>query len=370
MDSPPPYQEHSPCAKSNKHHESQEANIGSPVTLSSEGRASILNTNHNDRKAFLCSQLSMSFDEAKEIFSNVPLSKSTYPRGRFHSCNGKVCNTNGERFQKYRKEDGNISHELISTVTLFWAPSNPIVQATNKGIFTLDRLLTGLYGLDLPICPHLRLNQDFVLRRFNPGCLMTKNPKTGSCTCPDLADHLSGIPTTPRPKLCKNVGRCPVCWDQGVTIGYVLFWRESMFKYRQKQVALTVGLIRDFGSLENADDPAWLASSMKSCELEYMVDIWQDYEKYALRLCSQWFESLCIPSEPMISSAMDPLADKVAPPPKTNREPRTSVEKKSSALKRITENLFSALQRLRNSLSSEETDWDLESASSTAPKPS
>ncbi|ERF75646.1 hypothetical protein EPUS_04626 [Endocarpon pusillum Z07020] len=122
-----------------------------------------------------------------------------------------------------------------------------------------------------------------------------------------------------------------------------------MFENRQKQVALTVGLIREFGSLETADDPAWLANSMKSCKFEYMADIWQDYEKYVLKLCSQWFESLYIPSGPTISSAMDPLANEVAPPPKTNREPITSVNKKSSTLKRITENLLSHLRRLRRS---------------------
>ena len=122
-----------------------------------------------------------------------------------------------------------------------------------------------------------------------------------------------------------------------------------MFENRQKQVALTVGLVREFGSLETADDPAWLANTMKSCELEYMADIWQDYEKYVLRLRSQWFESLYIPSEPMISSAMDPLANEVAPPPKTDSEPITTVNKKSSTLKRITENLLSHLQRLRRS---------------------
>lgn len=354
MDSPPPYQEHSPRAKSNKHHESQKANIGSPVTLSSEGGPSISNTNHNDRKAWLCSHLSMSFDEAKEIFSNVPLSKSPRPGRRFKWCNAKVCNTKREqRFQKYRNEDGNISHDLISNFTLFWAPSNPIVQTTDKAIFTLDRMLTGLYGLDLPICPHLRLNQEFFLRRFNPGCLITKISEIpeneNPCTCPDLADHPSGIPKTPGTKLCKNIGRCPVCYDQGVTIGYVLFAKESMFENRQKQVALTVGLHREFGSLETADDPAWLAHTMKSCEFEYMADIWQDYEKYVLRLRSQWFESLYIPSEPMISSAVDSLANEIAPPPKTNREPTTSVNKKSSTLKRITESLLSHLQRLRRS---------------------
>ena len=78
-----------------------------------------------------------------------------------------------------------------------------------------------------------------------------------------------------------------------------------MFENRQKQVAVTIGLIREFGSLETADDPAWLSNTMKSWEFEYMADIWQDYEKYVLRLRSQWFESLHIPSESMVLLAVD-----------------------------------------------------------------
>lgn len=351
MDSPPPYQEHSLRTNSNGHHGISKEIVGLPVRLSSEGHPSILNTNHCDRKAWLCPHVGMNFDEVKEMFSNVPLSDSPYPGRRFHRCNGRFCNTNREQhLRKYRNGDGKISHDLISIITLFWAPGNPTTQTTEKGIFTLDRILTDLHGLDLPICTHLRLNQDFVVRRFNPGCLFARSPKLDNpCTCPNLANHPSGIPTTSRTKLCKNIGRCPVCCDQGVTIRYVLFAKESVFENRQKQVALTVGLIREFGSMESADDPAWLAFTLKSCEFEYMADIWQEYEKYVLRLRSQWFESLHISSDPMVLSALHLPANKVAPLPKTSSDTIKSVAKKCSTLKRITENVLSCLQRLKNS---------------------
>lgn len=100
----------------------------------------------------------------------------------------------------------NFSHELLSILTRFWATNSSDRRTSHESIFSVDGTATGLLGLDLPICARLRLNQAFILSRFNPRCLCTNSP----CPChtSELSENPSGKPRTPLPVIYKFVGFC------------------------------------------------------------------------------------------------------------------------------------------------------------------
>jgi hypothetical protein len=299
MDLPPPYQEHAPHTNSCAAHGAPRPRSDKELTALS-GSSKIKEPNsplaniHSDRKAWLCPHHGIDFDEAKDLFSTIPMSDSLFRGRRIHQCKAKVCTTDYEQFfRKYPDEKGTIVHHLLSVVTLMRAPIGPSPQATSKGIFTLDRLVTGLHGLDIPVCPHIRLNQTFFLARFNPTCLWSKDAKTDHpCTChgSQLSDRPLPPPSTVQTQGCKNTIRCLACRAQGINITIFLWTKESTCENGEKQVALKVTLVRRLGSLRIADDPAWIANTLKIPEFEYMAGIWQEQETHVQTLHREWFK--------------------------------------------------------------------------------
>jgi hypothetical protein len=171
MDLPPPYQEHSPCAstlkKSPKPHGKAripfDGDIKTPRLSTSLQPAPLISNRDNDRKVWLCPHVGMDFDEAKQLFSNVPLSGTPCPLPKIMRCRRKVCKSNlANNLRRYPSKHGRLSNELLSMVTLFWAPKSSEPQSTYGNIFSVDKIATGLHGLDFPICTHLRLNQAFI----------------------------------------------------------------------------------------------------------------------------------------------------------------------------------------------------------------
>jgi hypothetical protein len=300
MDLPPPYQEHATDTKSFAAHGAPQTRSIKELTANSgyskiEELSSPLDDIHSNRMAWLCPHHGINFDEAKDLFSNVPVSETPLRGRRIHRCKAKVCTTDDQQFlRKYLDENGTITHQLISVVTLMRAPIGPSPQATSKGIFTLDRMITGLHGLDIPVCPHIRLNQTFFLTRFNPTCLWTNGANTvHPCTCnsSQLSDRLPQPPCRVQTQRCKNATRCLACRAEGINISIFFWTKESTCENGQKQVALKVTLIRTIGSLRSADDPTWIAHTLRMHEFEYMAGIWQEQETHAQKLHREWFNA-------------------------------------------------------------------------------
>ena len=181
MDPPPPYQEYSSNANSfNPRRLSGTVTCNKSIVPFREP----LSVNNSDRKVWLCLHLGLDFNQAKGLFATIPVSKSSCSGTVIEVCKRSSCNTNlGQRVRKYQSKRGSLSHELMSTALLFWSSTSRQPQGP-EGIFSLDQISTGLHGLDFPICAHLRLNQSFILSRFNSKCMYPlSHGKGGPCTC-------------------------------------------------------------------------------------------------------------------------------------------------------------------------------------------
>jgi hypothetical protein len=341
MDPPPPYQEHLQPAKNSKPNPSslgRGEKSDSTFCLSQIERPfSAIESRCNDSKAWLCPHVGLNFDQAKRLFSDLPLSKSLCPMGTINNCNRKVCNTNlTHHIRKSHNEYGNLSHQLVSTVTLFWAPGSPDLHNDYRGIFSPNRIATALHGLDFPICAHLRLNQTFILSKFSPACIYTKSHRVGGpCTChePQLAGSLVQTASTSLPGTCQTVGRCPTCHDQGISTSFIVRVDESTFENGREEASLSVCFARDFGTLETPNASAWLTSTVQPHELSYMASIWRDWEEHIWKLRDEWFEPLFTSSDPYLSITGPPV-NKIMPSPGSSDPPVRFSNRLASDLKK------------------------------------
>lgn len=345
MDSPPPYQEYSSDANS--------FNPGHlPETFTCK-KSSVpfresLSVNNGDRKAWLCPHLGLDFKQAKGLFSTIPVSNPPCSGTAIEVCKRSSCNTNlGQRVRKYQNERGNLSHELMSGVKLFRSSTSRQPQGA-EGIFSLDQISTALQGLDFPICGHLRLNQSFILSRFNSKCMYPlSHGKGGPCTCyrSELRGSTSQSQSPFVRKTCKNRVNCAACHEQGVSTKFTLLMKEYIDETGQQMVLLSVCFLRGLGSLDNADELAWLTSTVKPRELHYMASIWQDWEAHILKLRVRWFGSF--------NSSRDSVKPSTTAPPVKNVMRYSKISKRhfslaniASTLKQSTQNAKRYLQNL------------------------
>lgn len=360
MDPPPPYHDRTTESKTHQLSEPSTADSMTVDALLSSRETgeslSLIRNHHNDRKVWLCPHRGIDFDQVRELFASVPVSKSLTSITCNSMCSRIVCQTNlRQQIRIYREERGDLSHELLSTVKLFWAPSSLHPQERHTGIFSLGRIATALHGLDFPICTHLRLNQTFILSKFNPECLYTRSHGVDSpCTC--YKSQLSGknLPTrrTTFPRICKNVGRCPECDRQGLSTTFVLRVKEYTCEGGQEEVSLSVCFLRNLGRLRTADEAAWLNSTVKSHELEYMRSIWRGWEKHIWRLRDLWFEPLFPLRDPTTSSSPQLIPDKITAAPVSSTKTAGSVNTIAFRLKEhVRKNALRCLQSLTDSLS-------------------
>ena len=329
MDSPPPYQEEFKLTNEFKappppYGRARAKADSSSCSSQIERPVSVIESRRNDSKAWLCPHVGLNFGQAQRLFSDLPMSKSLLPVDLVNRCSRKVCNKNlTHHVRKRYNKLGNLSHQLVSTVTLFWAPSSPDPHNDYRGIFSLNRIATALHGLDFPICAHLRLNQTFILGKFSPECIYTKSHRVGdSCAChePQLTGSAVPKPSTSLPRTCKTVGRCPACHDQGISTSFIVRVDESTYEDGQEEASLSICFARDLGSLETPNASAWLTSTVQPHELSYMASIWRDWEECIWTLRDEWFEPLFASNDPY-PSITRPLINKDMPSPGTSDAP-------------------------------------------------
>lgn len=158
---------------------------GSRFRLSTDApRSSTADHNSNDRKIWVCPHLGLGFDQTKKLFSAAIAQPQSWKHD-FGPCPRKFCNMNLSSYLTTDREQGRkISHSMNTLVTLLQAPSRRSPQAMFESLLSLEKVATALHGLDVPICPHLRVNQSLILSKFNPECLYTvRNGVHIPCPC-------------------------------------------------------------------------------------------------------------------------------------------------------------------------------------------
>lgn len=359
MDQPPPYQEHPPCMNTSESHPSSEisgdatTNTPSSPWGAAESFLSTTNDIHAHRKAWLCPHLGIDFNTTKDLFSKLPPSQILNLRDITAFCDRKFCNNKLSHHISIRPNAlGKLSHQLTSTIALFSTPSTPDSHAIYNDILTPDRIATGLYGLDLPICPHLRLNKPFIISRFNPGCLRVARPANNPCTCSTSRHSTDALPTSEKnvPRICRNMGRCLACHDRGISTMFAIFVGQSKGENGQADTWLCFCLIRDLGSLDSAGESAWLTNTLASENFERTADTWQDWEQYICKFGNQWFDHSHIEKDTMRPAVTRPLTSELIPRKESRESPMDSLKNESRKRNKVNpRNAVRYLQRLAKS---------------------
>lgn len=301
MDPPPPYHEDTPQGNTFEPESSSGTDMhkhsgASRFRLSTDApRLSTTDHNSNDRKIWVCPHRGLSFDQTKKLFSAAIAQPQSWKHD-FEPCPRKFCNMNLSSYLKaYRERGRNISHSMNTLVALLQASGPRSPQATFESLLSLEKVATALHGLDVPICPHLRLDQSLILSKFNSECLYTlRNGVHIPCPCSrtnGLGESLKQA-RNPRGKACCNIGFCPSCRNEGTSTLFLVFVREQTSTADTSNTTLYVFIGRDLSSLESSSHPAWLTHSVRPFELENMATTWQNWEHHIKSFRHSWLQPL------------------------------------------------------------------------------
>jgi hypothetical protein len=159
--------------------------------------------------------------------------------------------------------DDRVRYQLNTDILL---PAQEIIpqSETYKHIFTLQRVTEALPRLDIPICPHVRLNQSLILAGYNPRCRFTL--KDMACPCSHTTrPEVSSRSCQRHPNPCPHTICCTSCRNDDLSTFFVLHVIEDTRSIKgPKQAALALLISRDLDNLENASHTAWLSNSFSS----------------------------------------------------------------------------------------------------------
>jgi hypothetical protein len=299
MDSPPPYQEHLPPA--------DYLNLGfqcgshmpkcskPPFGSSSFVEPGLLAANHKERKLWLCPHLGMSFTQTKELFSALPVAKSADKSHKPRLCLNNKCNL-GILHSLFAStvNDDRVGYQLNTNILLLPAQEIAPQSETYEHIFTLQRVAEALHRLDIPLCPHVRLNQSIILAGYNPRCRFTLKDMT--CPCSHTTrPEVSSRSCQRHQNLCPHTLCCTSCRNDDLSTIFVLHVIEDTQSIKgPKHAALALLISRDLGNLENASHTAWLSASVQAHEFESITSVFRDWQQdndHQKRKCLQ--DSAC-----------------------------------------------------------------------------
>lgn len=138
----------------------------------------------------------------------------------------------------------------------------PPVSETYERAFTLERVGRALHGLDIPLCPHIRLDHSLVLAAFNPRTLA----RNASWPYYHIAQSLAFLTLY-----------CSHCKMKGVSTFSNLYILEAA---QRTCAALHLRLSRDIGSLDSPDDTTWLTNSLGPCEFDRVASTFGERTRY------------------------------------------------------------------------------------------
>lgn len=144
-----------------------------PLSLpeSRDGPVSSTTTHSKHRKLWLCPHVGIDFDQAKELCSKFTHTESAVQNHRPRLCQNENCDKDILQSRSTSvTNDGKVTYKLTTAIWLLMSRRIPPPSETYDRIFTLERVAVALHGLDIPICPHIRLNHLLILSAFDPRC--------------------------------------------------------------------------------------------------------------------------------------------------------------------------------------------------------
>lgn len=285
MDSPPPYQENLPPA----YNLDLEFRRGPPFVSSSLIEPGLPAADHEERKLWLCPHLGMSFTQTREMFSALPVPKSGDKSRGKKNCLNKSCNPGiSHSLVAYIANDDRVRYQLLTKILLLPVREIAPQSETYEHLFTLQRVAEALHRLDIPICPHVRLNQSLVLAGYNPRCRFTLYDETCPCSHTEQPE-ISSRSCTRHQNVCPHTLRCTSCKNDDVATIFVLHLVEETWKInRPRHAALVLVVSRDLGDLEDSSSTAWLSNSVQAHEFESLRTVfgdWQQDNLHQIRKC-------------------------------------------------------------------------------------
>lgn len=209
----------------------------------------------------MCPHRGVTFNQAQELFSALPAAGPVEKSYRLKKCNQKDCNLVVSHFLSTVMEDGqNPTYKANATIWLLPVRQIPRLSGTYESVFTLERVAVALHGLDIPMCPHIRLDQSIVLARFNPRCLFRYEPD--ACSSGQITQQVHRL-------LCRQ---CTSCRQEGLSTSFQFIVVE-----RAGAAALGLCVSRDLGSLDAPTDPAWLNYSLDPRKFEDTASILREW---------------------------------------------------------------------------------------------
>ena len=349
VDLPPPYHS-SPAHKndpelksSSKQDKAEHYNASSDPKLTLEIMPPV-NRHHNERKIWLCPHLGIDFDQAKQLFTVIPTTEPFTVKQRLSVCPREDCKK--YLYQWWRTSSDShamLSNSLSTTIWFFAIPESPHPHAAYQRHFTFGRVATALHGLDFPICAHIRINQSFILSRYNPACQFIY--KGGGIQDPCPCSHMtyrgpsSQLNQNHHREPCSHVGSCHTCREQGLSTSFLIFVAVDDLNDGDKSARLAIHVSRDLGTLESPDHASWLVNTVEPYQLAEMASKWPDWLDHIRILRGKWFKPLFEQNASTNSSSAKPSnhqvlrrTEKVSKPPKPPAEEKEPSPKRKSRL--------------------------------------
>jgi hypothetical protein len=320
MNPPPPYREH-PSASlqtasiANTHECPQSS---SSTSTSTTDRALLSTANNKDRKIWLCPHRGLTFNQAQKWFLAIPAVKSSTVERYAEACSQKGCYTDVRHsLDAIMRDDYKVTYTLNTVIPLLSAGVIPPVSETYERIFTLERVGRALHGLDIPLCPHIRLNHSLVLAAFNPRTL------AGNARWPYyyIAQSLASLTLY-----------CFHCKVKGISTFSNLYILEAA---QRTCAALHLRLSRDLGSLDSPDDTTWLTNSLEPCEFDRVASTFGEWTRYMplqRRNCLQETGNL---GDTVSASAVDIRDRRIERKPERNRSERKVVSDEEAEIAQL-----------------------------------
>jgi hypothetical protein len=249
------------------------------LNTSSQGASVPFQNTHeqNEMKFWLCPHESLGFQEAQHLLAT---------RGIRTTCGRASCHhTFTQVFMKHKlRSYGCKMLQLITSVNLFDIPCPTDEPEEACQLYcSLDRIATILNGLDLPICPHLKISSSFVLTqlRLRSISILEEREYIDECQCCTRSRSTHTLFRSP----CRNVSHCLACFN-GDHTKTAFFLQASRIVKRGRTIRLNIRLniVRNLGSLGQPDDPAWLNHTFTNLDLHHLAAVWQEWDAKFLAL--------------------------------------------------------------------------------------
>ncbi|KAK5103511.1 hypothetical protein LTS08_002926 [Lithohypha guttulata] len=177
----------------------------------------------------------------------------------------------------------NAASLLITKIALLQAPAPKYKDRTSSGgtmykeVFAVKDVAAALCAIDLPVCNHLRLSDQYLLSRFCRSCINTQRlpPNVRGPPCISEQKRDVGDP--------EYLGKCKQsCYTRGCKTKFMFQSRESLSPDAsgRRQIWLILAIYRWLGPLQSENrDGHWLGHSVPHLARTEMRQKWEASEK-------------------------------------------------------------------------------------------